>query len=245
MVLLAVDITWTVTARGVVPHQGFWFLNNAVHLLAIGVCFCFHLKYEASSLPFYFAIGLLLTNGLIDFIWNRAFYFADRRHEQTVFLSAPFSQLLTDKGLPEEFRKRLEEIIQHLEAKGWSVGSAHEREAWGEKLDSPYKAVNADLQGIEDASALVAILNSPPSPGVQMEIGFALARGKKLVLVGSPNETMPYLIRGVKERESVVTVPDAEDIHELAAGISEALEALDQDGPRPRPPVSGGNAGAS
>lgn len=229
MALLAIDIIWTVAARGVAPHKGFWFNNNLVHLFAIAICFGFHLKYEGSLVPFYFAIGLLLTNGIIDFAGNRAFYFADRRHERAIFLSAPFSQLLVDGGLGVEVRERLNAVIDHLEAKGWSVGNAHKREGWGARLDSPHTAVRADLQGIEDSGVLVAILGSPPSPGVQLEIGFALARNKKLVIIAESDDPMPYLIRGVVEQESVVLIRqtnDRQDNYELGEAITEALNRL-------------------
>lgn len=229
MALLAVDILWTVATRGVAPHSGFWFSNNLVHLFAIAVCFGFHLKYEESLLPFYFAIGLLLTNGMVDFAWNRSFYFADRQHEKTIFFSAPFSQLLTENGLPFEIRERLDAVIDHLEADGWSVDNAHKREQWGTRLDSPYTAVTADLEGIEDAGIVVAILGSPASPGVQLEIGFALARNKKLVLIADSDDPMPYLIRGVVERESVVLVRQSDSRqgnYELGEAISDALRRL-------------------
>lgn len=229
MALLAIDILWTVATRGVAPHSGLWFSNNLVHLFAIAVCFGFHLEYEESLLPFYFAVALLVTNGIVDFAWNRDFYFADRLPEKAIFLSAPFSQLLTKDGLPAEFRERLDAVIDHLEAEGWSVDNAHKRERWGTSLDSPYTAMIADLEGIDDAGTVVAILGSPPSPGVQLEIGFALARNKKLVLIADIDDPMPYLIRGVVERESVVLIR-LSDSHrgnyELGEAISGALERL-------------------
>src|ERR1051326_6691041 len=166
MALLAVDILWTTSARGVAPHSRFWFNNNLFHLLAIAICFGFHLKYDMSRVPFYFAIGLLFTNGMADMVGNRSFYFADRGYEKTIFLSAPFTQLMTEKGLPTGIREHLNFVIDHLEADGWSVDNAHKRERWGASLDSPFTAVASDLKGIENAQILIAILGSPPSPGV-------------------------------------------------------------------------------
>src|SRR5262249_44617055 len=83
MALLAIDIVWTVAARGVSAHQRFWFANNLTHLLAIIACYVLHLKHEHSLVPFYCAIGLLLTNGLADFVGNRGFYFANRQPDRT------------------------------------------------------------------------------------------------------------------------------------------------------------------
>jgi len=229
MVLLVVDIMWTFSDLGVAPHSGFWLYNNLVHLAAIAVCFALHIQYDHSQVPFYFAIGLLLTNGILDFAGNRGFYFADRRQDSAVFLSAPFTQLLTDGTLPTEFRERLVAVIDHLEAEGWSVDNAHQRENWGAGLDSPYTAVTADLDGIEKAGFMVAILGEPPSPGVQLEIGFALARDKKLVLIADHDDPMPYLIRGVVERESVVLIQTSsgQSTYELGEAISAALKKLE------------------
>lgn len=228
LALLLVDILWTVSTRGVAPHSGSWFNNNLVHFCAIAICFGFHIKYEQSQIPFYFAVGLLFTNGVLDFFGNRDFYFADRRHEGTVFLSAPFTQLLTDGGLPVAFRERLVALLDHLEAERWTVGNAHRRENWGDSLDSPYRAVTADLADIEKAEVVVAILGQPASPGVQLEIGFALARNKKLILITDHGDPMPYLIRGIVERESValIQVQAEEGTYKLGEAISAALRRL-------------------
>jgi hypothetical protein len=229
MALLVIDILWTTSASADAPHSWFWLRNNLVHVLLIAVCFGFHLKYETSLLPFYFAIGLLLTNGLIDMVWNRGFYFADRGHEKTIFLSAPFTQLMIDGGLPAAVQKDLNFVIDHLEGEGWLVDNAHRREHWGTRLDSPLRAVGADLRGIEKAHILIAILGSPPSPGVQLEIGYALARNKKLVIVAEANDPMPYLIRGVVEHESVVLLRQSlggASENEFGGALSEAFQRL-------------------
>lgn len=228
LALLAVDILWTVVTRGVAPHSDFWFLNNLMHLLAIAVCFALHLKHEGSSAPLYFAIAFLITNGLIDFAWNRHFYFSDRTYDKGIFLSAPFTQLLTEKGLPPKMRERLNALINHLEAEGWAVGNAHKREGWGRELDSPYSALTADLEGIDAAGTVVAILGSPPSPGVQLEIGFALARHKRLILIADYLDPMPYLIRGAVEQDSVVLIQEREpsNDYELGQAISSALQRV-------------------
>jgi hypothetical protein len=229
MMLLFVDIIWTVATQGVAPHQRTWFINNLTHLTAITICYGFHVKYPHSAIPLYCGIGFLLTNGGVDFVKSRAFYFADRRGEKAVFLSAPFTQLLQDQGggLPAETRGHLESIIDRLEARGWSVDNAHRRERWGAALDRPLAALTADLKGIETADTLVAIIGSPPSPGVQLEIGFALARGKEILLVVGRDDPIPYLIRGVIDRESVVLVRRSQhDEKELAEAVLEGLDRL-------------------
>jgi hypothetical protein len=228
MVVLVIDILWT-ASQGVSRHQSFWLINNLAHLFAISICFGFHIKYPHSVLPFYFAVGLLLTNGLADVMGNRHFYFAAGKKGQSAFLSAPLTQLLGEEGLPLEFRKRLTTVINHLEAIGWSVGNAHKRENWGMELDSPFKALRADLEGVEEADVLIAMVGSPPSPGVQFELGFALAKGKKILLIDDAAGEMPYLMDGLMDHESTVLLrvgSATEDDHDFAEAISASLTKL-------------------
>ena len=89
--------------------------------------------------------------------------------------------------------------------------------------------MKADLKGIAEAGVVVAMLGVPPSPGVQLEIGYALAKRKKLVIVTEADDPMPYLIRGVVERESAILVrqpPTPGQNHELGEAISGALRRL-------------------
>lgn len=230
MVILFVDIIWSVATRGVSPHQDIWFLNNSGHLAGIFVCYGVYVAYHSSVL-LYIALAFLFSNGCFDFVKSAGFYFADISSRAGIFLSAPFTQLIDAETseLSKDARAGLEAIIDHLEARGWTVANAHRRERWGAVLDSPLTALTADLAGIGEASALVAILGAPPSPGVQLEVGFALARGKKIVLIVDDDDPVPYLIRGVMESPSILVVRPRrakKEHHELGDAIADALGRL-------------------
>lgn len=230
MAILLVDIAWNGGTQGTTPHQRVWLLNNLGHLAAIFVCFAWH-QATRESIAGYLAIGLLLSNGLVDFWWSRTFYFARPSQGKSVFLSAPFSSVLDEhKGnFPPEVRERIETIIDRLEAREWIVFNSHRRERWGADLDTPYAALRNDLEAIASAERLVAVVGTPPSPGVQLEIGFALACGKPVVIVNdnANSHDLPYLIRGVIEHESssLLHAERYSDPHELAEIIQRRLES--------------------
>ena len=91
----------------------------------------------------------------------------------------------------------LERVIAFLIGKGHQVANSHVREVWGQELDSPETAVKKDLTSIRKADLIVAYLGSPPSPGVQMELGMALSFSKPIVVLADRESTIPYLVRGL------------------------------------------------
>ena len=115
-----------------------------------------------------------------------------------VFLAAPFTQLIDPKtGDIGVYRPTLEAILDMLEASNVQVFNAHRRERWGGRLDEPNVALKLDLEDIEQCDLLIAIIGSPPSPGVQLEIGFAIAKEKRILLLCNRYEFIPYLNRGI------------------------------------------------
>lgn len=115
-----------------------------------------------------------------------------------VFLAAPFTQLLDRRGtFDSDYRSRLSDIHQFLESLGHEVISAHTREHWGNALESPAEALAIDLAGIDACDVLVAFIGTPPSPGVQLEIGYALARRAPVLAIVDRNDSRPYLLDGL------------------------------------------------
>jgi hypothetical protein len=227
--LLTVDICWNRATQGYSPHQQVWFLNNFGHALAIGVSYVVYLRSSPpATAPLYVGIGLLLSNGLVDFVFSRAFYFAARTTGKSAFLSAPFTALLDahDGRYPQSERQTIETIYDRLTARGWTIHNAHRRERWGDSIDTPYSALVKDLEAIDDSEQLVAIVGDPPSPGVQLEIGFALARGKRILVICGRPGGLPYLMRGVIEHESATFISSEQhgDDHRLAELVVEHLE---------------------
>ena len=115
-----------------------------------------------------------------------------------IFVAGPITGLI-DKhtGLVREsFKKDQLSLIEFLRGDGHNVYSAHERESWGSKLDEPKTALKLDLEAIREADLLIARLGPVASPGVHVEIGFALAIGCPLITLHGKRFKKPYLLDG-------------------------------------------------
>ncbi len=131
-----------------------------------------------------------------------------------LFLSAPLTQYLAMPGRTtlDDFRTEWTRLTEVLEAAGHDVFSAHRRESWGADLDLPGPALSADLAGLDESDLVIAYVGSPPSPGVQLELGYAVARQKSLVVFVDRGQAAPYLVRGLP----TVTEAEIVDIETLA-----------------------------
>ena len=117
-----------------------------------------------------------------------------------IFLAAPFTAKIQKNinSIPHDYRDWLKNIIETLRCEGHDVICAHERENWGKEIDPPKVALQQDCDAISESDVLVAYIGDPPSPGVQMEIGYALALGKTIILLHKYDEYLPYLNSGLK-----------------------------------------------
>jgi nucleoside 2-deoxyribosyltransferase len=101
-----------------------------------------------------------------------------------IFVSAPFSRLcLADGGFEPLSRGYFEAVILRLKESGHSIYSAHLIENWGARLRDPKSMVIEDFAGIRTCDALVAYLGGPVSEGVFVELGWASALEKPVILL--------------------------------------------------------------
>lgn len=116
-----------------------------------------------------------------------------------IFFAAPFTKIINNEnGLVDpQFKVWINKIVQEFRSSGHNVFLAHEREEWGAKLDSPEKALKLDWEEIEKSDVVLAYIGNPPSPGVQMELGYASALRKPIVVFSVNNEEIPYLTKGL------------------------------------------------
>ena len=129
-----------------------------------------------------------------------------------VVLSAPFTQWMDpDIGrVSEEWRQRLDFLRCRLIWHGALVFNAHHNEDWGVGWLPPAECTPADFVAVQEADVMCAIVGAPASGGVLMELGWASAFGKPVVLVLSPNVTYTPLIHGLGEVTDVESVPEPE-----------------------------------
>jgi nucleoside 2-deoxyribosyltransferase len=101
-----------------------------------------------------------------------------------IFFSAPFSRLCSIQGgFEPRFRGYFEAIICRLKERGHSLYSSHLIENWGTILRDPQSMVVEDFAGVRTCDALLAYLGGPVSEGVLVELGWASAQGKPVILL--------------------------------------------------------------
>lgn len=163
-----------------------WALNNIVFAAILAITLYFSGRLEElnqSALPAAISL-LILVNSTLDFVNQRSFYFPSRFEGiQRIFIAAPMTAHLDPDGgfLDTDLMGAIKHLVADLRAHKFVVVNAHEREEWGDALMEPQTALWADLDEVTHADLLVAIMQSPPSPGVQLELGAALALRKPVL----------------------------------------------------------------
>jgi nucleoside 2-deoxyribosyltransferase len=119
--------------------------------------------------------------------------------KKKLFLAASFSvqvDYATGK-VNEAFRQEIEAVIAALREVGFEVFSAMEYEGWVISNDAPEVGVKKDLAEIDAADVLLALLHDPRSPGTQFELGYAVARGKQVLVATPPDVKLAYFSQGL------------------------------------------------
>jgi nucleoside 2-deoxyribosyltransferase len=102
-----------------------------------------------------------------------------------LFLATSFSTKIDANGVViHEFRQKVEAILKRYEDAGREVYCAVRKEGW--KISAPSDAADElrnDFQKIKEADEFAALIDETISAGVQMEIGYALALGKRITLI--------------------------------------------------------------
>ncbi|WP_251861488.1 nucleoside 2-deoxyribosyltransferase domain-containing protein [Clostridium sp. Marseille-Q2269] len=117
-----------------------------------------------------------------------------------VFLAAPFKGTIKKNTsiMEDQEKSKIKNLILFLEEKGWVVDNAHKREKWGENFMSPDQCTKLDYNAIKECDLFIAFPGLPVSPGTHIEIGWASAMGKKIIiLLSEKEENYAYLIRGL------------------------------------------------
>lgn len=118
-----------------------------------------------------------------------------------VFLGTAFSSgkinEVTGEVLPE-FRMLIERLLATLrELDDVEVFCAVEDENWILSKDPPEIGVAKDIGELDNADIFLAFVEKYPSAGVQFEIGYALAKGKRVLLVARSEEELTYFNKGI------------------------------------------------
>lgn len=117
---------------------------------------------------------------------------------ERIFLAAPFKQRLDQSQVIQAADQvLLTQIMTLLETAGITVDNAHRREFWGRAMMTPAECTQADYQAIAACDVLLAFPGQPASPGTHIELGWASAMHKPIVLLLQAGKTYAYLVQGL------------------------------------------------
>lgn len=114
------------------------------------------------------------------------------------FLAGPFKGILDpETGTVRAFeRERYEALISCLESRGYDVHNAHKRESWGATMMTPQECTKLDYEHIRDCDLFVAFPGAPASPGTHIELGWASALGRPMILLLEQG-SYAFLVQGL------------------------------------------------
>lgn len=142
----------------------------------------------------------------------------------TVFVAGPFFKLIDPATgqMPHRQRERFEKLIDHFESSGCRVFNAHKREKWGEVFLEPGEFTRLDYDEIAASDVVVAVPGPPASLGTHIELGWASALGKPVVLLLERDEDYAMMLYGLQRIVSTVIVQTDDGYFEMSA-LDEAL----------------------
>lgn len=116
-----------------------------------------------------------------------------------MFLAGPFKALVDADShvMGDAAISKYTSIIDFFETQGWDVHCAHRREHWGREFMEPSECTRIDYTEIAACDVFVAFPGAPASPGTHIEIGWASAWHKPIVLLLDEGAEYAFLVRGL------------------------------------------------
>lgn len=107
-----------------------------------------------------------------------------------IFLSVPFSSRVDDSGqVDPDYKSAIKALLAALRKAGHAVFCSLEHTTWSiDELAIPEEEFARDLKEIDACDKLIILLEERVSAGVQLENGYAFAKGKRLETyqIGTP-----------------------------------------------------------
>lgn len=144
-----------------------------------------------------------------------------------VFLSTSFSGQVdeaTGSVLPV-FRQEIEQLLEKLRKSELEVYAAVEQEGYMISADVPPEVgVRKDIDEIDAADVMVALVDDKPSAGVQFELGYAVAQKKQVILASMTGAKLTYFNQGLVSA-GLVTLVSYDHADALASQLTVAINA--------------------
>lgn len=129
-----------------------------------------------------------------------------------IFISAPISGF-EDKNIYRKFRDFIIKLILALRKEKFEVCSEVEQISNTENYDSPTKSVENDFANIISSDIFLMIHPKKMQTSSLIELGFACANSKKIIIVGK-EDALPYLAKGLKKSQISTEFVDISEIND-------------------------------
>lgn len=132
-----------------------------------------------------------------------------------IFVAASYSSHVdyaTGEVFPE-YKAWLEENLSQLESFGHNVFCALRADQYRINDENPAQAFKLDMDNIDQADGLLALVNDKVSAGVQTELGVALAQRKPVVIARLSGDSLTYFNQAIvlAGQAKEVTIPFSSD----------------------------------
>lgn len=119
--------------------------------------------------------------------------------QKRVFLAAPYAQFLCPETgtVDPTWRYRLDSLRRAFILSDNEVFSAHHNESWGAHWLEASECTPVDFLAMTQADVVCAIVGSPPSGGVLVELGWASALHKPCLIVLPTSGNCTQLVEGI------------------------------------------------
>jgi nucleoside 2-deoxyribosyltransferase len=146
-----------------------------------------------------------------------------------VFLSTSFSGKVdySTGEVQPAFRKEIETILEALRGEEMDVFCAVEDEGWNITNTPPEVGVKHDLDRVDEAEVLLALVEETISAGVQFELGYAVAKGKQVILATAAGVKVAYFNQGVVSN-GMMTLLTYDNVATLIQQLDVALHAPEE-----------------
>ncbi len=115
------------------------------------------------------------------------------------FLAFPFSIFCEDDSdiLSNEAKKFFKELTSLFKNNNISYYSAQEREKWGKNYNTEQESTKYDFEAMKMSDTVICVPGNPYSGGTHIELGWASALKKKIILLLERDVYYSPLVRGV------------------------------------------------
>ena len=124
-----------------------------------------------------------------------------------IYFAAPYTNLAkpvegSEYGwVPDDYTKWLRKVIEGLEDMGHEVHCPHRDDhKWGKSFPKLHELVPNQFKKItKETDLFLAYLGQPQSAGVAIEIGYAISRGTRTIIIKKPGDKITLIAQGLDE----------------------------------------------